>query len=260
MSQCPNCSAELGDEYCARCGQRRIDPQELSARHFLSELTDAITDFRSRFKTGRTLGLLLIPGALTETFLAGRRKPYLGPFKLYLVCAAFFFLSAPVAGFTLASMLDDDRSGVLRQLASARAAKRHLDPAFFNARFDIRVQSVYTVTLGAAAVVFALMLQALFRRHRWPFGAHLVFAAHYVSVMYLVTVAAGLSRRIGLSIDLAALGGYVVILPYLVVALKRVYAESAAATAWKGAVLTLLTFVLNDLASALAIRLTLALV
>jgi len=113
------------------------------------------------------------------------------------VCAAIFFLSAPVAGFTLTAMADADRSGDLRRLASARAAERRMDSSYFNARFDVRVQSVYTVTLGAVALVFALTLQALFRTRRWPYGAHLVFAFHLVSFMFLATVAAGLSRRAG---------------------------------------------------------------
>jgi len=78
--------------------------------------------------------------------------------------------------------------------------------------------------------------------------------------MYLVTVAAGFSRRAGLSVDLAALGGYAIILPYLLLALKRVYAEPVAALAWKGAVAILLTIALNNAASSVAIRVTLALV
>jgi len=102
LPRCPNCSAEREDEYCPRCGQRRIPPQELSARHFLEEVADEITDFRKNYKTVRTLLALLRPGLLTAEFLAGRRRPRLSPFKTYLVCAAIFFLSAPVAGFTLA--------------------------------------------------------------------------------------------------------------------------------------------------------------
>jgi len=39
--------------------------------------------------------MLLIPGLLTAEFLAGRRQPYLTPFKAYVICAALFFLSAP---------------------------------------------------------------------------------------------------------------------------------------------------------------------
>src|SRR5262245_43874721 len=234
MPRCPNCSADRVEEYCPRCGQQRIDPQELSVRHFLDELADAITDFRSKFKSVRTLRRLVIPGALTAEFLAGRRERYLSPFKTYLVCAAIFFFAAPVAGFRLESMFDADRSGVLRRLVTARAAERQLDPSFFNARFDVRVQSVYPVTLGAAALVFALALQLLFPKRRAPYGAHLVFALHFVSFMYLVTVAVGASRRLGISIDLAALSGYLVIAPYLILALKRVYAEPATSIAWKG--------------------------
>src|SRR5262245_3972642 len=77
MSRCPNCSAELSDEYCPRCGQRRIRPQDLSARHFFHELADEVTDFRVKFKTLHTLRGLSTPGWLTTEYLAGRREPYL---------------------------------------------------------------------------------------------------------------------------------------------------------------------------------------
>jgi hypothetical protein len=259
MLRCPNCSSELTDEYCAHCGQHRVQVDELSARHFVSEVVDEVTSFRTKFKTLRTLRGLLIPGFLTEEYLAGRRQPFLSPFKAYLVCAAFFFLSAPVAGFTLASMLDADRSGELRRLVTVREAERHLDPAVFNLRFDSRVQSVYTITLGAVAIGFALVLQVLFRKQRWPYGAHLVFALHYISFIYLVTVLAGFSRRMGASTDVSVLGGYMLILPYLILSLKRVYAESNGAIVLKGTVILFLTLVLNNVASSVAIRVTLAL-
>jgi hypothetical protein len=58
-ARCPNCSAELADQYCSRCGQRRIQPEELSVRHFLHELADEVTDSRTKFKTLRTPVLLL---------------------------------------------------------------------------------------------------------------------------------------------------------------------------------------------------------
>ena len=83
MSRCPNCSAELAHEYCPKCGQRRIDPQELSARHFLHELVQEIASLQAKFKTLRTLRALLTPGLLTAEYLAGRRQPHLSPFKVY---------------------------------------------------------------------------------------------------------------------------------------------------------------------------------
>ena len=260
MTRCPNCSAEVAFEYCPRCGQRRIHPQDLSARHYFRQLADEIATLHERFKTLRTLRKLLVPGLLSAEFLAGRRQPHLTPFKVYLACAAMFFLAAPTAGFTLASMLEADQSGTLSRLVSARAAARGLATPLFNARFDIRVQSVYPIALGAAAVVIALLLQWLFRKQRRPYGAHLIFALHFVALTYLVTILAGVSRMIGLSIDVAAAAGYGLIVPYLILALKRVYAESTGIIVLKAASVLLLTAVLNNLASFAAIRMTLALV
>jgi hypothetical protein len=122
MSKCPNCSAELTQEYCSNCGQRRIRPDDLSARRFFGELFDEVANLDMKFKTVRTLRGLAIPGWLTAEYLGGRRQRYLTPFKVYLVCAAIFFLSAPLAGFNLASLIESDRSGTVGRLASARVA------------------------------------------------------------------------------------------------------------------------------------------
>lgn len=260
MTQCPNCSAELSDKYCPSCGQRRIEPEELSARRYLRDLADEVASFRKQYKTLRTLRGLLTPGWLTAEYLAGRRRRYISPLQLYLVCAATFFLSAPVAGFTLASLIEADRSGTLKGLVSARAAERGLEPLEVKARFDVRVQSVYTITFGAIAFVFGLLLQLLYLKQDRPYGAHLVFAMHFVSFMYLLAVLAGVGRRLGLSTDVAAAIGYALILPYLYFALKRVYTESTRATLLKTATLVVLTVLLNFVANFGAIRATLALV
>jgi hypothetical protein len=147
MSRCPNCSAELAQEYCPVCGQRRIRPEDLSAGRFFHEWFDEFADLHMKFKTVRTLRGLLIPGWLTAEYLAGRRQPYLMPLKVYLVCAALFFLSAPLAGFSLVSLIESDRSETVARLASARVADDDPGRPLFNARFDVRVRSVYTIAL-----------------------------------------------------------------------------------------------------------------
>ncbi len=260
MPQCPNCSAELVHEYCGTCGQRRIHPQDLSARHFVRELVDEIANLSSKFKILRSVRGLLTPGFLTAEYLAGRRQSHLNPIKLYLVCAAIFFLSAPIAGFTLASMVAGDPSGALTTLVSARVAERGLDRSLFSARFDVRVQSIYTITLGAGAIIIALMLQLLFRKQARPYGSHLIFALHYVSFMYLITAAAGASRAIGAPTEAAVMSAFALIVPYLVLALKRVYMEVYGLILLKASALVMLTFAINNFASLAAIRLTLALV
>jgi len=258
MLKCPNCSAELRLEYCSNCGQRRIRPEDLSARRFFRELFDEVANLDVKFKTVRTLRGLLSPGWLTAEYLAGRRQRYLTPFKVYLVCAAIFFLSAPLAGFNLTSLIKSDRSGTVGRLASARVADTDPQRPLFNARFDARVQSVYTIAVGIEAIVLAVMLQLLFRKQHWPYGAHLVFALHFVAFMYLITIGAGGAHRLGMSTDFAAAVGYAFLVPYLVVALKRVYPDSMASTLLKAGTLTVLVISLNGLANFVAIRLTLA--
>ena len=100
----------------------------------------------------------------------------------------------------------------------------------------------------------------VFRKQLRPYGAHLIFALHYVAFMYLVTIAAGVSRTIGLSVDVAAAAGYALIVPYVILALKRVYTEPTGLILLKAGALLLLTIVLNGLANFAAIRMTLALV
>jgi hypothetical protein len=100
----------------------------------------------------------------------------------------------------------------------------------------------------------------LFRKKDAPFGAHLIFALHYTSFMYLATIAAGASRKIGVPVDAAVMGAFALIVPYLILALKRVYAEPTGVILLKAAALLLLTLVLNNVASLAAIRVTLALV
>jgi hypothetical protein len=257
VAPCPNCALELRGLYCSACGQRRIDPSDLSARRFVNDLADEVGTLGFKFRTLHTLRALLTPGLLTSEFLAGRRQPYLSPLKLYFVCAAIFFLAAPLAGFTLPSLIADDRSGSLLQLVTTRAAARGIDPAVFSQRFDLRLPSVYTLALGSGALAVAMVLQLLFRRGL-AFGAHLVFALHYFAFTYLVTAAAGSSRTLGLPDEVAAASAVVLLVPYLFIAMRRVYPGSIPWIVLKSAMVMALTLAFNRAVDAAAIRLTLA--
>jgi hypothetical protein len=260
MLLCANCNTELFGEYCHACGQKKIRMEELSARHLISEVADEISSFRTKFKTVQSLWRLPQPGYLTNEFLIGKRQRYLHPLKVYLVCAAIFFFAAPWAGFNLTSLMQEDDSGELKQLVSAQEVERSIDPAVFSQRFDLRVRTVYTVALGVGVVVFAFLLQLLFLKNALPFGSHIIFALHYFSFLYLLTLFAGLLRRLDLTSSTAAALAVCIIVPYLILALKFVYKEKLFAIVLKAAVLLLLTAVINFFASTLSIQLTLKIV
>jgi hypothetical protein len=76
----------------------------------------------------------------------------------------------------------------------------------------------------------------------------------------LITVAAGAGRMMGAPAEVAVIAAFALIVPYLILALKRVYREANGLILLKVGPLLLLTFEVNNLASRAAIRLTLALV
>lgn len=261
MPACPNCSAELTGEYCASCGQQRLAEDDLSMRRMLRVSSSEIADYLLQFKTFRTFRALLVhPGKLTQAFLAGRRQPYLLPTRVYLVSAATFFVLAPFVGLDVRSMVArDPGSPLVAEIARAMAASP--SPDRFAAQFDRGLRWTYTLSLGLAIWVAALLAALLFRSQRRSFGAHMVFAAHYVSYSYFLT--AGVAFAIGffdaapraallLSAGLAA--------PYVCVAMRRVYGEPWPRTTLKGlAFLAGMILCLYPIVR-LASRLTLALV
>ncbi|MDQ3069307.1 MAG: hypothetical protein M3R55_06220 [Acidobacteriota bacterium] len=72
---CPNCATPLDGAYCHACGQRRIDPSELRAGHFLRMGANELLHLDSR--TLRSLLALLRRGASRARFwrAAASRTP-----------------------------------------------------------------------------------------------------------------------------------------------------------------------------------------
>ncbi len=256
---CENCATPLVGGYCHACGQEAVERDHLSVRGFGREFVREAAALD--FTTLRTLGRLASPGFLTREYLAGRRRPYLSPLKLYLLSAAIFFLAAPLAGFTLEALLQHDSRGQLEALVAARQQARSLDRALLAERFDQRLQTVYTLALSVSVAVVALLLRQLFRGQRRPFGAHVVFALHYVAFLYLAAIAVGAVSR-GLSAPpLAGLAmAYALVSPYLALSLRRVYEEPLGRTVLKALLILAVTFVVDNIVNALAMLLTLWLV
>ena len=256
--RCANCHAELVGEFCHACGQHVVEDDDLAfgplVRHFAHELVHL------DFKTLHSLRALFDPGFLTKEYLEGRRRRYLTPLKLYFVAAALFFLAAPFVGFSMLEMLQNDSSGVMRELVTTRAEQRGMDMALLGERFDARIQTVLTLSYGVSIFVTAFLLRALFRNY--GLGVHLVFGLHYVSFLYLAAIAlSAVQKQFSLQPGPAMIAlTYAVVAPYLLVGLRRVYQNSATRTAAKLLVLILVTFVVDNAVSLGALLLTLWLV
>lgn len=219
MSECQNCQTPLSGAYCGNCGQRDIDLE----RPIWGLVADVVREtFEVDGRTWLTLKTLFRhPGRLTSDFLAGRRRAYTSPLRLYLVVSiSFFVIVAWVA-----------QAGLL------------LEPGQ-DERFDAAVQAQFLSDdlprlMFVLLPVFALLMKAVYARHLY--FNHLIFSIHlhtigYVVLALMLPIENAAGQYLGLVIAQVVLLVY--FLAYFVIAAQRVYGSGWAAAILKsGAVL-----------------------
>jgi hypothetical protein len=205
---CPSCRKAVRTAFCSRCGEQPLSPKHLTLGHLARQTATAVLSFDG--KVARSLRALITrPGALTVAFVEGWRKPYLGPFQLFLTANAGFFAlqslsKIQIFSSTLHSHLNNqDWAPFAQTLVARHLAARHVAYAAYAPVFD-KAAILYGKTFIILIVLaFSAILPLVFRRERRPFAAHVVFGLHfYAFFLLLLCVALGLS-----SLDLALGGG-----------------------------------------------------
>jgi len=243
---CNNCGTRLVGPYCHACGQKEVDDEWRSIGAIARQLWSEIASFD--FKSARSLGALLRPGFLSAEFIAGRRARYLGPIKVYFLCAAVFFVLAPlVAGFTFEGQIARDPDGRFRAMADARMAATGMPRQLFAEHYNSNAKTVYTLSPILSVLAFTLLLRVVFRRRFDRLGPHVVVAVHYVAFFYLAALATGAVAQALHPNNWLLLAAMQAIMGcYLFGALRRVYRETTGVTLAKAAVLLLLAFVIDS--------------
>jgi hypothetical protein len=258
--RCANCGTLAPDAYCPSCGQSTRERLPTFGQ-FMREATGRYVAYDGKF--WKTLAALLFrPGFLTREYLAGRRRRYIGPARLFLVSSLVLFAALrfasealdidgavkfdpPVAPRTKIESgalfaLDDDLNVKLGDLPGT-AGVLQKPVARFNSL--TRAQKAEQIVAGmlrygpyavfALLPAFALLLKLLYfgRRRRYParprlYGEHLVFAAHNHAFLFVVGALAYVApmSRAGGAIALWAIA-------YLMWSTRAVYGGS-----WPGAI------------------------
>ena len=207
MTECQNCRTPLSGDYCGNCGQRNVDLE----RPIWTLLAEVIRDtFEVDGRAWLTVKTLFRhPGRLTSEFLAGRRRKYTPPLRLYLVTSiSFFVLVAWMA-----------QSGVL--LDPGQDPKVH---AAVQAQF---LSDDLPRLMFVLLPVFALLLKAMYFRRLY--FDHLIFSIHlhtagYVVLALMLPLEDVANESVGLMIAQFVLLAYFI--AYFVTAVYRVYASS----------------------------------
>jgi hypothetical protein len=205
---CPNCGTALTTPFCPDCGERPIAATDLSLKGIAAQLMKTVGGVDGRVL--RSLrALLLHPGSLTLAYGEGRRKPFIGPFQLFLLAnVVFFAVQSLTHTRVFSSSLDShlhhqDWSTLAQELVDRRLAATGSTLDRFAPLFDRAVVLHAKSLVIAMAVPFALLLPGVFFASRRPFSIHMVFALHlYAFLLLLFCVALAVA-----AVDVAAGGG-----------------------------------------------------
>jgi len=210
-ADCANCGHALPVDprarYCPHCGQETAlhPPTFLEFAHeFVSHYVAA------EGALWRTLATLLLrPGRLTREYLAGRRRRYVLPLRLYLTASFLFFVLVKFVGVGSSLQIDfDARSGAtpvaqseeaLRLRACAESGAQCNGLPAWAARIGVRIAEGSTDGVGLQrrlssyapyAVflmlpVFAALMRAVYHRRALTYGAHFVFGLHMHALWFL---------------------------------------------------------------------------
>jgi hypothetical protein len=198
---CRNCGAPAGGKYCPECGQDTA-PHPPTAREFLHEFASHYIAIEGSLWI--TLKKLLVPGALTLDYFAGRKRRYVHPLRLYLTASVVFFLVAkvflpfPAAHVTVTPVVTTTNQGVgsFQCDAGDRFCEHVRDR--FHERFGTksraqaadyvmeRLVSLFPYAMFVLLPVFALLTRAVYWNRPYNYGEHIVFALHVHAFVFFV--------------------------------------------------------------------------
>lgn len=273
MPACSNCEALLSDpppKFCPACGQEtRVRAPTLG--EFIQQFGGAFLSTEGAL--WRTLKLLLTkPGELTAQYLAGRRKHYVLPLRLYLTISVLVLLALRLLAHAALEDVKPDQavkdapSSMTLNLGSGRAGLK--DGQFYcenlpawmcrriERRLDFDPKSMLRQArelservmgnLGASMFLllpaFAAGLKLAYWNRGLRYTEHLVFALH-VHAFWFLMVALSLPSWQPLSF-----AAFCAVPVYTMKAMRRVYGGRFWPRAARAAILSLLYLVVLALA------------
>src|SRR5690554_781314 len=104
--KCQNCGYLVRKRFYPKCGQENIETRQSFHFLFVHFIEDLVHYDGSFWKTLKNL--LFKPGVLTKEYLAGKRKKYVAPVKLYIFVSFFvFFVGGMISKLTDDGNFDD---------------------------------------------------------------------------------------------------------------------------------------------------------
>jgi len=251
IANCPNCGAHRTGSWCAGCGQEAEGGPHASARAL-----------RRQWERVRhsIVALIVHPGELTAEFRDGKRARSVSPWRLAINLVTFFFVLSFVTDFRVANFARQDSGGALAGVISEAASLAHVDVPTYIERVDRRFDAFYTVLIFLLVAVTALTARLTHWRSGVRWSVHFVFALHLIAWAFILNFVYLVAMRLfkvpafmfGTNPSVSVAGAallFLVILwqfGYVLVAFRRVYADSWIGGSAKAAVMVVVKLVAGN--------------
>jgi hypothetical protein len=256
-AHCRNCGTATAGNYCSHCGQEtRLHMP--SFMEFAHEFVGHYVALEGKL-WGTFARLLFRPGGLTNEYLAGRRRRYVEPLRLYLTLSILFFALVRFSGMTIvdfgtpgprderpaaaAPAENEEHHVALSETVGQRApglghAIERFESMSPEQKGKVLSDSFFhyaPYALFCLMPLFALYLKGLYLGTGRRYGEHLLFALHvnafaFVMLAVFVLVPDGFVKLLL----------FFWLLGYLPWAMQRVYRKGKWGTAWRWIVLIVL--------------------
>jgi Protein of unknown function (DUF3667) len=192
-THCPSCAEEFVGGYCYNCGEKKPDENDFKLKRIITDGIGHITNFDS--KVYQSFKYLLIkPGFLSAEYFAGRRKPYMKPFQVFLVANVLFFLFLSSADFFLVPakwfFTEYDQFGQnTTSIGEAIAKEKDISFEEFKLLYDLQVVANAKLYILTLVIFMALALLLVGHKKVPEFGKHIIINLHSLAFFLLILVA-----------------------------------------------------------------------
>jgi Protein of unknown function (DUF3667) len=194
VNHCLNCNTPLQGQFCYACGQKVVEPNDRTLKHFIFQFFGAAFFLENNFLKNIWI-LFAKPGQLTIDIIEGRRKRWMPPFSLFLLINLFYFWYTPFSDFnqtlyeqTHFSPYKDFTNVMVENKLAAEKIKFDTYAEIYNKKSSVYANSLIILHIP----IMAAFLLLLFYRNKYFYADHFVFALHLLGFLLLVGLSVGL--------------------------------------------------------------------
>ena len=172
--RCPACGADGAGRFCSECGAALVEGGAGVGRVLREDAVDLIGFDRRLIATLKDL--LIHPVRIVGAHMAGDRRRYLPPLKLFVALGGVYMLALSLVQPYKFDAPSLRRMGVREQDAvriEQKLQQRGIPVEVFNERFESRMNTVVPLLTALALLPLVPLLRAFDRRRAW--AEHFMF-------------------------------------------------------------------------------------